>query len=110
VAWNVYRWYINKPPTTEQLDEGAAPLRALLALLPDLAVIMLHGTVTHRGWARLIRRHPDMLPASVAVIPTYHTSSQAFWHPDPAERQRRVDHLMDAFQQAAARLYGPAQN
>jgi hypothetical protein len=104
VPWNIYPWYINRRPTTEQLDQAAGPLLGLLALLPDLAVVMLHGKDAQRGWARLIRRHPDALPAGVLVIPTYHTSRQAFWHPDPAERLRRADHLADSFEQAAARL------
>ena len=32
---------------------------------------------------------------------TYHTSRQAFWHPDPSERIRRATHLAGAFKQAS---------
>ncbi|MGH3631569.1 MAG: hypothetical protein ACRDRL_29545, partial [Sciscionella sp.] len=34
VPWNVYPWYINKPPTAVQLESGVEPLRRLLQLLP----------------------------------------------------------------------------
>ncbi|HKF34084.1 MAG TPA: hypothetical protein VKB37_17135 [Jatrophihabitantaceae bacterium] len=35
------------------------------------------------------------------MIATYHTSRQAFWHPDPSERMRRAAHLTEAFKQAS---------
>lgn len=104
VPWNIYPWYINRAPTTDQLDQGAEPLLELLAMLPDLGVVMLHGVDARRGWSRLARRHPGALRAGVVVIATYHTSRQAFWHPDPAERQRRADHLTSSFQNAGAQL------
>jgi len=37
----------------------------------------------------------------LTVIATYHTSRQAFWHPDPSKRMRRAAHLTEAFTQAS---------
>ncbi len=97
VPWNAYPWYINNQPTAAQLEAGVEPLRRLLQLLPGLRVVMLHGGSAHDGWKRLIRRHPLTASRKLSVIETYHTSRRAFWHPDPAERKRRADHLDAAF-------------
>jgi hypothetical protein len=104
VPWNAYPWYINKAPTAAQLDAGVEPLRRLVALLPNLQVVMLHGGSAHDSWKRLIRRHPDIADRGATVIETYHTSRQAFWHKDPTERQRRADHLHAAFRRASELL------
>jgi Uracil DNA glycosylase superfamily len=104
VPWNAYPWYINKAPTAGQLEAGVEPMRRLVALLPNLMVVMLHGGSAHDGWRRLLRRHPEIGERKLTVIETYHTSRQAFWHRDPAERQRRGEHLEDAFRQAALAL------
>lgn len=37
----------------------------------------------------------------LAVVSTYHPSRQALFHPDPAERQRRVDRRPAAFREVA---------
>jgi len=101
VPWNAYPWYINNRPTAAQLEAGVEPLRRLLQLLPGLRVVMLHGGSAHDGWKRLIRRHPLTAERALSVVETYHTSRQAFWHPDPTERQRRAGHLGAAFRSAS---------
>jgi hypothetical protein len=100
--WNAYSWYINKAPTAAQLEAGVAPLVELMGLLPKLRVVMLHGGSAQSGWMRLTRRYPELEnDRGLTVIATYHTSRQAFWHPDPAERARRTAHLSASFAQAS---------
>ncbi|WAX55815.1 uracil-DNA glycosylase [Jatrophihabitans cynanchi] len=103
VPWNAYPWYINKAPTAAQLDSGVGPLLELIELMPRLRVVMLHGGSAHSGWRRLARRSPSTI-ADLTVIETYHTSRQAFWHPDPAIREQRAVHLAKAFIDAADAL------
>ncbi len=95
LAWNAYPWYINRAPRAAELDAGAEPLRRLLGLLPRLRVVMLHGGSAQDGWKRLVGRHPG-LESGLEVIPTYHTSSQAFIGP-PKVRAARMAALRAAF-------------
>jgi hypothetical protein len=102
VPWNAYPWYINRAPTAAELEDGVEPLRRLIGLLPRLCVVMLHGGSARDGWSRLARGHPNVLAArGLHVIPTYHTSRQAFWHANPAVREARRAHLRSAFAEAA---------
>ncbi len=110
VPWNVYPWYINRSPKAEELEAGVEPLRRLVELLPHLRVVMLHGGSAAAGWKRFTRRHAGLLASrSLIVIPTYHTSRQAFWHRDERVRQVRRDHLRAAFDQAARSLAATEQ-
>jgi hypothetical protein len=105
IPWNAYPWYINRAPKAAELNEGVRPLRKLIQLLPDLRVVMLHGGSAHQAWKRFARAYPTIARArGLEVIETYHTSRQAFWTPDPDERERRKRHLMESFQRAAAVL------
>jgi len=99
LAWNAYPWYINRPPRATELEAGVEPLRRLLGLLDRLQVVMLHGGSARDGWKRLARRHPGLV-AQLEVVPTYHTSSQAFIGP-PEVRAARMTALKEAFAQAA---------
>jgi hypothetical protein len=92
VPWNAYPWYINRKPSASELDAGAEPLRRLIALMPRLRVVLLHGGDAQAGWRRFTRRFPGAAEG-VAVVPSYHTSRQAFWHPDPAVRAARLEKL-----------------
>jgi hypothetical protein len=56
---------------------------------------MLHGGSAQDGWRRLTRRHPD-LALRLGVVPTYHTSSQAFIGPHKI-RAARMAALREAF-------------
>jgi len=107
VPWNMYPWYINRAPKGLELDEGIHPLKKMIALLPQLRVVMLHGGDAHSAWKRLEHTFPEIRSSrKIDVIKTYHTSRQAFWTPDPAERERRKQHLVDSFSRAAQILRG----
>lgn len=66
---------------------------------------MLHGVSARDGWARLVRRHPEVV-APFRVVRTYHTSSQAFIGP-PEVRAARMTALREAFAQTASVLTQP---
>lgn len=102
---NAYPWYINRLPRAAELEAGVEPLRRLLGLLPGLRVVMLHGGSARDGWRRLVRRHPDAA-LQLEVVPTYHTSSQAFIGP-PETRAARVAALRAAFARTARILQEP---
>jgi hypothetical protein len=89
--WNAYPWYINAAPTATQLDSGLAPLGHVLALVEPRAVLLL-GRHAQRAWRHLGRRHPNLAAQPELVASTYHPSRQALFHPDPGERERRVEH------------------
>lgn len=102
VPWNVYPWYINRAPKAIELEAGVEPLKRLIDLMPALEVVMLHGGSAQDGWKRLIRRYPRLVATrNLRVIATYHTSRQAFWHPDAEVREARKEHLRASFDQAA---------
>lgn len=112
VPWNAYPWYINRNPKAAELEEGIGPLRKLLDLMPKLRVVMLHGGAARDSWRRFERRFPMLVAdRGLVVLPTYHTSRQAFWHPSAEERARRLQHLEDAFTRAAILLgYVPSKS
>lgn len=107
VPWNVYPWYVNRAPKAAELSAGIGPLRRLLDLLPRLRVVMLHGGSARAGWRRFERAYPHVVAERrLCVIPTHHTSRQAFWHRDPGVREARRQDLRAAFDQAARVLAG----
>ena len=108
LSWNAYPWYINRKPRAAELEAGVEPLRRLLGLLPRLRVVMLHGRDAQAGWRRLELWHPDLVRRLV-VVPTYHTSNQAFIGP-PEVREARMAALREAFARTARILQEPAQS
>jgi len=105
LPWNAYPWYINRAPNATELVTGVEPLKRIIDLLPSLRVVMLHGGSAHNGWKRLMRRYPNLVAVrKLHVTATYHTSRQAFWHPDPEVRKARREHLNNAFHEAAGYL------
>ena len=102
LSWNAYPWYVNRLPRAHELDDGVEPLRRLLRLLPGLRVVMLHGGSAQDGWRRLARQDPGAA-CRLAVVATYHTSSQAFIGPPPVRAARRAA-LTEAFAQTAGIL------
>jgi hypothetical protein len=105
LAWNAYPWYINRSQRAAELEAGVEPLRRLLGLMPRLQVVILHGGSARDAWRRLIRRHCD-LALQLEVVPTYHTSSQAFIDP-PETRAARMVALKEAFAHTARILQEP---
>jgi hypothetical protein len=107
LSWNAYPWYIhgNRRLSAAELEAGVEPLRRLLGLLPRLRVVMLHGEAAKNGWRRLERRHPDLV-ARLEVVPTFHTSNQAFIGPSEV-RAARMAALREAFTQTARILREP---
>ena len=109
VPWNAYPWYINRKPNRLELDEAMEPLRRVIELLPRLLVVMVHGDTAKQMWRRFAKRYEnETSKLNLRVIETYHTSRQAFWHPDPAIRQARKDQLHGAFKKAAEYLAQPS--
>ena len=111
VPWNVYPWYINANPTAAQLEQGLAPLLRLMDLLPRLRVVILHGGSARQGWRKLVKRHPSLVrDRGLRVIPTHHTSRQAFWHKDPEVREARLEHIKRSLAEVAEILNAPADH
>lgn len=106
VPWNAYPWYINRAPNAAEIRTGIEPLKKLIELLPNLQVVILHGGTAHNSWKRLIRSFPYIIEErGLCVIETYHTSRQAFWHPDEKVREARRLHLRDSLRRAASILH-----
>jgi hypothetical protein len=104
LPWNAYPWYINRLPQGKELEDGVEPMRQLLGLLPRLQLVVLLGRSAQDGWRRLARRHPDLV-TGLDVVPTYHTSNQAFIGP-PEVRARRKAALEAVFAHVARSLAG----
>lgn len=105
VTWNTYPWYINRAPNATELRTGIAPLKKLIDLLPKLQVVILHGVTAQNGWKKFTRSFPNIIEErELCVINTYHTSRQAFWHPDEEIRKARRQHLRDSMHRAASIL------
>lgn len=75
ISWNAYPWYINKPPSAAQMDEGLMPLRQLLELLPDLQVVVAMGGTAQKQWNRFRKRYPAMSERWI-VIETLHSANR----------------------------------
>ncbi|MFZ2527003.1 MAG: uracil-DNA glycosylase [Rhodococcus sp. (in: high G+C Gram-positive bacteria)] len=124
LSWNAYpwygaNWYGNKKNRTP-VDELAATraLSQLLSLLPNLEVVMLHGVVAKKAWARLdeytplqTESGPDVEPGRVHTSRIHPVDS---WHlsprvvdPEtktPEEIDRFTRELHESFSDAAAYL------
>lgn len=86
--WNIVPWYIGdagriRNPTLADLRAAQAPLKALIALLPDLRAVVLMGRASQRGWSLLSALHPQ----DVVVVPSPHPSPQVV-NTNPAARDR----------------------
>lgn len=102
MLWNAHPWYINRKPKAKELDAGVEPLRRLLALLPRLRVVMLNGGDAQSLWKKFTAAHPRLAEPYI-VLPTYHTSRQAFIGTAEIRAQRLAD-LRAAFKRARQEL------
>ena len=100
--WNAYPWYINRPPNAAELEAGMNPLRRLLALLPRLRVVMLHGGDAQSQWRKFTQASPA-IAARYVVLETYHTSRKAFIGPIEV-REARMANLRSKFASAGRLL------
>ena len=101
-AWNAYPWYINRKPKAPELDAGVEPLRRLLSLLPRVSVVMLNGGEAKVVWRKFRAKHPT-IGARFEVLPTYHTSKQAFIGTTKVRAERLAD-LRAKHEQARLKL------
>ncbi|SEB29090.1 hypothetical protein SAMN04490239_0188 [Rhodococcus koreensis] len=124
LSWNAYPWYGsnlygNKKDRT-RADELAATraLSQLLSMLPNLEVVMLHGVIAKKAWARLDEYTPVEVGGAPEVEPGWvHTSKVHLvhsWHlsprvvdPEtktPEQVERFTRELHESFADAAAHL------
>jgi hypothetical protein len=100
--WNAYPWYINRKPTTAELNAGIHPLRRLIAILPRLQVVMLNGGDAQTLWGKFSAQYPGDA-RKYLVLPTYHTARQAFIGTREV-RQARMADLREKFRAARRAL------
>lgn len=90
LGWNIVPWYLgvaSVKPTADWLREGALELRRLLAILPEVRVVVTSGLVAQRGWNRYIAPH---VTNDIAVIQTWHPSPLAMLQPGKQDDLRRA--------------------
>jgi hypothetical protein len=103
----VSRWKksVASSPNAFELEAGVEPLVGLIGLMPRLRVLLLQGGEAASAWRRVLRRYPRITSAQrLVVVSTYHPGGQALWTPDPAVRQARVQHRLDAYRRVAEAL------
>lgn len=103
LSWNSYPWYINRPPSDQELDTALPVLVRILEMLPRLEVVMLQGGTARQEWKRLTLAHPE-IARRVPTIATYHTSPRVIAHVTAAEAARREQKLTDDFAHAKSIL------
>lgn len=104
--WNTYPWYRHDQKSGlagHQVTEGIEPLLELIALMPDLAVVILQGQEAQLLWRRTALRHPELV-GRLSSVGTYHPGRTALRHPDPAVRAARAAHRVKAFHMVARLL------
>jgi len=104
--WNAYPWYVNRAPSSAELDAGVATVLHLVDLMPQLRVILLQGKDAQNAWARVIRHRPALVDErQLRIIETFHPSRQALFVADLDERARRVERRRAAFAELAEILH-----
>ncbi len=81
LSWNIVPWYLGAAatkPNTDDLRNGALELARLVAVLPDLQVVVLQGAFAQRGWLSYTAKALDR-PLHVAG--TWHPSRQGLTSP-----------------------------
>lgn len=102
IVWNAVPWYVHDAlrgrTTAAMRTAGVEPLHRLLAMLPRLHAVVLHGGDARDGWARQLRAHPGS-GDGLTVVSTWHPSNQVFAVP-PAVRERREAEMVAAYRAA----------
>lgn len=98
--WNAYPWFIDRAPTSAEMREAVPTLATLVAMMPELEVVILHGRQAQDAWRFGLAGHRDIRRRRLIVLETYHPSVQALRTPSPQERARRVAHRIDTWREA----------
>jgi len=102
ISWNAYPWYINKAPTTGQIHEGLAPLKALFDLLGSLRVVIAMGGNAQRSVELLRARHAYVERAT--FLETVHSSSRGVTRGGRQKARVGEQQLADTFRTALSLL------
>lgn len=105
VPWNAYPYFINRKPTTTELERGADLIASMLALpsLNRVRAVLLQGGDAQEMWRRLLRRYPTIEVASgVRTFSTYHPAPGALRTSLAGERERREHQRIETYRALAA--------
>lgn len=103
IPWNAYPWFLHDQLgggglKRSHVAEGIKPLKRLLDLLPDVAIVILHGNDAKNAWSKLTTLHGQYVRGrGLAAIPTWHTSNRAL----ATNRDERMADLRNAYGEAA---------
>ncbi|PPF51231.1 hypothetical protein C5B94_14860 [Clavibacter michiganensis] len=107
LPWNAYPWFIDRAPGAVEGRLGARVLVELVALLPDLEVVLLQGRDAERIWRYAVELDPDLADGvRYAVLSTIHPSRSSLFHPDPAVREARTADQVATYRRVGALLAG----
>lgn len=100
MPWNAYPWFIDRAPTDAEIRSATPALMSLLALLPDLEVVLLHGAEARSAWRAATDLHPAIYRRRLVVMEAYHPSVRALQSPLEEERTRRIRHREQVWREA----------
>jgi hypothetical protein len=96
ISWNAYPWYITGGPTVAGQAAAADALAEVIALLPRLRVVVLHGKVAQDAWPKLALRHPAVA-RGLRTFDTFHTSGQGIVNGGQQKKAVGVAHVVETF-------------
>ncbi|MGB8403770.1 MAG: hypothetical protein WCE30_06780 [Mycobacterium sp.] len=97
LPWNAYPWFIDRKPSSADLDAGAKVLSALVDLLPALRGVLLQGNEAAAAWDRVIGWRPRLVEQrGLVVARCIHPSPRALIC-DQTEREARKKRQENAF-------------
>lgn len=92
--WNAVPWYLGSEsqgvvtPEPGDVRRGVSMFRALLALLPDLQVVVPMGNAAKQAWGMYCTERPN----NYVVVPTWHPAARALTAPG---RRQNVQRALD---------------
>jgi hypothetical protein len=96
ISWNAYPWYITGGPTVAGQDAAADALAEVIALLPRLRVVVLHGKAAQAAWPKFALRHP-VAARGIRTFDTFHTSAQGIVNGGQQKKAVGVAHVVATF-------------